>query len=128
MTIVQVGIDLTKQVFSVNAVDKVSKTIVMKPNGTTKELLIVIAALSRCVIDMKMCSGARFRARQFERFVTTVRLMAPKPVAPYRISGKCGNNGAADAAGICEAINRPSMRLVPIRSELRIWRVMAGMS
>lgn len=48
--------------------------------------------------------------------VNTVRLMAPKFVIPYRLSGKRGKNDAADAAAICEAVTRPSMRFVPIKS------------
>jgi len=43
----------------------------------------------------------------------TVRLMAPKFVAPYRLSGKAGKNDAADAAAICEAVQRPNMLLCP---------------
>jgi transposase len=47
----------------------------------------------------------------------TVRLMAPKFVAPYRLSGKRAKNDAADAAAICEAVQRPSIRFVPVKTE-----------
>ena len=46
----------------------------------------------------------------------TVRMMAPKFVVPYRMSGKRGKNDAADAAAICEAVTRPNMRFVPVKS------------
>jgi transposase len=66
---------------------------------------------------MEACSGAHHWARQFEQHGHTVRLMAPKLVSPYRMSGKRGKNDAADAAAICEAVARPSMRFVPIKNE-----------
>ena len=53
-----------------------------------------------------------------------VRLMAPKFIAPYRLSGKRGKNDAADAAAICEAVQRPNMRFVPVRSEDQQGRLM----
>jgi len=62
---------------------------------------------------MEACSGAHEWARQFERWGHTVRLMAPRFVAPYRKSGKNDDN---DAAAICEAVGRPSMRFVPVKS------------
>ena len=58
---------------------------------------------------MEACSGAHHWAREFAKFGHTVRLMAPKFVVPYRLSGKRGKNDAADAAAICEAITRPQM-------------------
>jgi transposase len=64
---------------------------------------------------MEACSGAHHWARQFARFGHTVRLMAPKFVTPYRMSGKRGKNDAADAAAICEAVTRPNMRFVPVK-------------
>jgi transposase len=54
----------------------------------------------------------------------TVRLMAPKFVTPYRMSGKRGKNDAADAAAICEAVQRPNMRFVPIKTEEQQSRLM----
>jgi transposase len=54
----------------------------------------------------------------------TVKLMAPKFVAPYRLSGKRGKNDAADAAAICEAVQRPNMRFVPVKSTEQQARLM----
>lgn len=65
---------------------------------------------------MEACSGSHHWARLFAAHGPTVRLMAPKFVVPYRLSGKRGKNDAADAAAICEAVTRPSMRFVPPKS------------
>jgi transposase len=64
---------------------------------------------------MEACSGAHHWARLFQAHGHTVRLMAPKFVTPYRLSGRRGKNDAADAAAICEAVQRPAMRFVPIK-------------
>ena len=62
--------------------------------------------------------------RSFQAHGHTVRLIAPKLVTPYRMSGKRGKNDAADAAAICEAAQRPNMRFVPIKSEEQQSRLM----
>ena len=69
-----------------------------------------------CLIGMEACSGAHHWARLFPAHGHTARLMAPKFVAPYRLSGKRGKNDAADAAAICEAVTRPSMHFVPSKT------------
>jgi transposase len=66
---------------------------------------------------MEACTGAHQWARQLAKLGHTPKLMAPKFVAPYRIQGKHGKNDANDAAAICEAVVRPHMRFVPIKSE-----------
>ena len=65
---------------------------------------------------METCSGAHYWAREFEKLGHTVRLMAPRFVAPYRMAGKRGKNDANDAQAICEAVARPTMRFVPIKN------------
>jgi transposase len=65
---------------------------------------------------MKACSGAHHWARLFAQHGHMVRLIAPKFVARYRMSGPRGKNDAADAAAICEAVRRPAMRFVPVKS------------
>ena len=65
---------------------------------------------------MEACSGGHHWARLFTAHGHTVRLIAPKFVAPYRMSGVRGKNDAADAAAICEAVQRPSMRFVPVKT------------
>ena len=66
---------------------------------------------------MEACSGAHHWARLFVQHGHTVRLMAPTFVAPYRMSGKRGKTDAADATAICEAVQRPNMRFVPVKSQ-----------
>ena len=114
--IVTIGIDLAKNVFAVHGVDATGKPVLLRPSAPRAKLLELIAALPPCLIGVEACSGAHHWAREFQRFGHTVRLMAPKFVAPYRLSGKRGKNDAADAAAICEAVTRPNMRFVPIKS------------
>ena len=116
MAIVTVGIDLAKNVFAVHGVDEVGKPALVRPEVPRAKLLELIANLPACLIGMEACSGAHHWAREFAKFGHTVRMMAPKFVVPYRMSGKRGKNDAADAAAICEAVTRPNMRFVPVRS------------
>lgn len=64
----------------------------------------LIANLPPCLIGMEACSAAHHWAREFSRFGQTVRMMVPKFIRPYRMSGKRGKNDAANAAAICEAV------------------------
>jgi len=116
MTIVTLGIDLAKNVFALHGVDAAGKPALVRPAVARAKLLELIASLAPCLIGMEACSGAHHWAREFARFGHTVRLIAPKFVVPYRLSGKRGKNDAADAAAICEAVSRPTMRFVPIKS------------
>ena len=114
--IVTIGIDLAKNVFAVHGVNETGKSALVRPSVPRAKLLELIAALPPCLIGVEACSGAHHWAREFEKFGHTVRLMAPKFVIPYRLSGRSGKNDAADAAAICEAVTRPNMRFVPIKS------------
>jgi transposase len=116
MAILYVGIDLAKSVFAVHGVNEAGKAELVRPSVARAKLLELIAALPPCVVGMEACTGAHHWARLFVSHGHTVRLMAPKFVAPYRLSGKRGKNDAADAAAICEAVQRPNMRFVPIKS------------
>ena len=115
--IITVGIDLAKNVFAVHGVDEAGKPALVKPKVAREQLHELIAQLPPCIIGMEACSGAHHWARQFRAHGHTVRLMAPKFVTPYRMSGKRGKNDAADAAAICEAVMRPAMRFVPVKEE-----------
>ena len=75
-----------------------------------------VGALPPCTIGIEAYSGAHHWARLFAAHGHTVKLMAPKLVAPYRMSGRRGKNDAADAAAICEAVQRPNMRFVPVKT------------
>lgn len=117
MAIVTVGIDLAKNVFAIHGVDEAGKAVLVKPRVARDQLVALIAQLPPCLIGMEACSGAHHWARVFQQRGHAVKLMAPKLVAPYRMSGKRGENDAADAAAICEAVTRPSMRFVPTKDE-----------
>ena len=116
MAIVTVGIDLAKNVFAVHGVDEAGKPALVRPVVKRAALLELIAKLAPCLIGMEACSGAHHWAREFAKFGHTCRLMAPKFVTPYRLSGKQGKNDAADAQAICEAVSRPNMRFVPVKT------------
>lgn len=116
MAIVTVGIDLAKNIFAVHGVGESGTTELVHPEVPRGKLIELVAAMPPCIIGMEACSGAHHWAREFAAFGHSVRLMAPKFVAPYRMSGKRGKNDAADAAAIAEAVTRPNMRFVPVKS------------
>jgi transposase len=131
MAIVTLGIDLAKNVFALHGVDATGRVALARPSVARAKLVEQVAGLAPCLIGMEACSGAHYWARQFAAHGHTVRLMAPKFVTPYRLSGKRGKNDAADAAAICEAVTRPSMRFVPAKSieqqcELMVHRARQG--
>lgn len=117
MAILYVGIDLAKNVFAVHGVNEAGKPGLVRPSVARAKLHELMALLPPCVIGMEACSGAHHWARLFMQHGHTVRLLAPKFVVPYRLSGKRGKNDAADAAAICEALQRPHMRFVPVKTE-----------
>ena len=117
MAILTVGIDLAKNVFALHGVNEAGKPELKRPAVPRAKLVELVAAFAPCTIGMEACSGAHHWARQFAAFGHTVRLMAPKFVAPYRQSGRRSKNDAADAAAICEAVQRPNMLFVPVKSE-----------
>jgi transposase len=98
MTILTVGIDTAKNVFAVHGVDEEGKVQLRQPKVARGKLKELVAALPPCTIGIEACTGSHYWARQFAAYGHTVRLMAPKLVSPYRMSGKAGKNDAADAA------------------------------
>lgn len=124
MTILYVGIDLAKNVFAVHGVNEAGKPELVRPTVPRARLHELIASLAPCTIGMEACSGAHHWARLFAQSGHTVKLIAPKFVVPYRLSGKRGKNDAADAAAICEALQRPAMRFVPLKSQDQQVRLM----
>lgn len=107
-----VGIDLAKNVFSLHGVDSHGNVLVRRTISRSK-LLSFVAQLPPCVIGVEACSGAHEWARQFRQLGHDARLMSARFVRPYRKSGK---NDGNDAEAICEAVSRPSMRFVPIKT------------
>jgi len=112
MKVTTLGIDLAKSIFRLHGVDG-RGAVVLRRQVTRKQLLPFLAKLSPCLIGMEACAGAHYWAREVEKLGHTVRLMSPHFVAPYRKSQK---NDGNDAAAIGEAVGRPSMRFVPVKS------------
>jgi len=124
MSIVFVGIDLAKNVFALHGVNATGAVQLRQPKVARGKLNEVVATLPACTIGIEACSGAHHWARLFAAHGHSVKLMAPKLVTPYRMSGKRGKNDAADAAAICEAVQRPNMRFVPVKTEEQQSRLM----
>ena len=116
MAILTVGIDLAKNVFALHGVNEAGKPELLQPRVPRTKLHALVASLPPCAIGIEACSGAHHWARLFQAHGHTVLLIAPKLVTPYRMSGKRGKNDAADAAAICEAVSRPNMRFVPVKT------------
>ena len=112
MKITTIGIDLAKNVFQVHGVDAHGKAV-LKKSLKRAQMAAFFANLPPCLVGMEACAGAHHWARKLQSFGHTVRLMAPQFVKPYVKSNK---NDAADAQAICEAVTRPSMRFVAIKS------------
>ncbi len=106
------GIDLAKNSFSLHGVNA-NGEVVLRRSLSRAKLSELVAQLQPCLIGMEACSGAHEWARCFSASGHTVKLMAAKFVMPYRKSGK---NDGNDAEAICEAVARPNMRFVPVKS------------
>jgi len=120
MHIVTLGIDLAKNVFGVHGVDAGGKAVLVRAGVARAKRAEVVASLPPCRIGMEACTGAHHWARMFAGHGHRVRRMAPKFVAPYRLSGKRGKNEAANAQAICEAVTRPQMRFVPVKGNRKV--------
>ena len=108
-----IGLDLAKHFFQVHGV-AANGSVVEKRRLRRNQVLAFFAKLPSCVVGMEACATAHFWARELRRLGPDVRLIPPQYVKPYVRRGK---NDAADAAAICEAVSRPSMRYVPIKTE-----------
>lgn len=112
MNITTVGVDLAKSVFQVHGVDERGKTVLRKQLKRS-EMLCYFANLPPCLIGMEACGSAHYWARELTKLGHTVRLMAPQFVKAYVKTNKSDRN---DAEAICEAVARPSMRYVPVKT------------
>jgi transposase len=110
----RVGIDLAKNVFQLHGVDRHGKAIWRRRLTRDKWLKVLLGKVEPgCEIGMEACAGAHHWARQLQAKGFTVRLIAPQFVKPYVKSNK---NDANDAEAVCEAMSRPSMRFVAIKT------------
>jgi len=108
-----IGLDIAKSVFQVHGVD-VDGAVVIRKRVTRAKVLEYFAALPSCLIGIEACPSAHHWSRILQALGHTVRLMPPSYVKAYL---KRSKNDANDAAAICEAVTRPSMRFVPTKSE-----------
>src|ERR1017187_7457494 len=113
MKITRVGLDIAKQVFQVHGVDERGKVAVRKQLARAKVLEFFVQ-MPPCLIGIEACSSSHYWGREVTTLGHTVRLMAAQFVIPYR---KRSKNDANDAEAICEAVGRPNMRFVAIKSE-----------
>ena len=112
MQITTIGLDLAKHVFQVHAVDTAG-VVVLRKALRRAQVLPFFAKLAPCLIGIEACGTSHYWARELIRLGHEVRLMPPAYVKPYV---KRGKTDAADAAAICEAVTRPTMRFVPVKS------------
>jgi transposase len=112
MQITTIGLDIAKNVFQVHGIDAEEKVVVRKQLRRSK-LMAFFEALPRCLIGIEACATAHYWARELTKLGHEVRLMPAKDVKAYV---KRNKNDAADAAAICEAVRRPTMRFVRIKS------------
>jgi transposase len=111
--IIRIGLDIAKSVFEVHAVNAQEQVVVRRPLRR-HQLLNWFAKQPACLIGMEACGTANHWARELSALGHTVRLIPPAYAKPYVRRNK---NDAADAAAICEAVSRPTMRFVPIKTE-----------
>lgn len=112
---ITVGLDLAKSVFQVHGVDR-EGSVVLRRKLRRSQVLAFFTGLKPCLVGMEACSGAHYWARELLELGHEVRIMPPAYVKPYV---KRGKTDAVDAAAICEAVTRPTMRFVPVKSAER---------
>jgi transposase len=112
MEITTIGLDLAKSVFQVHGVDATGQ-VVIRRSLRRSQMMPFFARLPSCLIGMEACGTSHFWARELIKLGHQVRLMPPAYVKPYV---KRGKTDAADAEAVCEAVRRPTMRFVPVKS------------
>src|ERR1700689_5320023 len=112
MEVTTIGLDIAKNVFQVHGIDASEKVVVRKQLRRS-QVIAFFAALPPCLIGMEACATAHYWARELKKLGHEVRLMPAKDVKAYV---KRNKNDAADAEAICEAVRRPTMRFVGIKS------------
>lgn len=110
--ITRIGLDIAKNIFVLCAVNEHGKTVKRQTLARSK-VLDFFAQTEPCLVGIESCASSQHWAREIGKFGHDVKLMNPKFVVPYRKSGK---NDANDAEAICEAVGRPNMRFVPVKS------------
>jgi transposase len=111
--VITIGLDIAKSVFQVHGVDGVGAVVIRKRVSRAK-MLEFFATLPRCLIGIEACPAGHHWARELQAMGHTVKLMPPSYVKAYL---KRSKNDANDAAAICEAVTRPSMRFVAVKTK-----------
>jgi transposase len=112
MTITTVGLDIAKQVFQVHGVDDRGQTVARRRLRRT-EVRRYFAQRPPCLVGIEACHSSHYWGRTLTALGHTVRLIPPQYVRPFVRGGK---NDARDAEGICEAVSRPAMRVVSLKT------------
>jgi transposase len=112
MEITTIGLDIAKRVFQAHGADATGKAV-LRRKLQRAEVLAFFASLPPCLVGIEACSTAHHWAREIRALGHDVRLMPASYVKPYV---KRGKTDAADAEAICEAVTRPTMRFVPIKT------------
>jgi transposase len=112
MQITTIGLDIAKNVFQVHGIDTAEKVVVRK-QLRRGQVMKFFAALPPCLVGMEACATAHYWARELTKLGHEMRLMPAKDVKAYV---KRNKNDAADAEAICEAVRRPTMRFVQVKS------------
>ena len=112
MQITTIGLDIAKNVFQVHGIDSEGR-VVLRRKVRRDQLLALLGGLEPCLIGMEACATAHHWARELEALGHRVKLMPPAYVKAYV---KRNKNDAADAEAICEAVTRPTMRFVAVKS------------
>src|SRR5207342_449572 len=107
-----IGLDIAKSVFQVHGVDA-QGNVVVRRQLRRRQVLPFFKKLPSCLVGVEACATSHHWSRQLRALGHTVRLMPPAYVKPYM---KRQKNDAADAEAICEAVTRPTMRFVPVKS------------
>jgi len=111
--VITIGLDIAKSVFQVHGVDSAGAVVIRKRVSRAK-VSVLFADLPPCLIGIEACPSAHHWGRELESLGHTVRLMPPSYVKAYL---KRSKNDANDAEAICEAVTRPSMRFVALKTK-----------
>jgi transposase len=107
-----IGLDIAKSVFQVHGVDATGK-VVLRKKLTRSRMLEFFGKLPKCLVGIEACASSHYWARELIALGHEVKLMPAQYVKPYV---KRGKNDAADAEAICEAVTRPTMRFVGVKT------------
>jgi len=112
MQVSTIGFDIAKNVFQIHGIDASERVVFNKPLRRS-QVLPFLAKIPPCLIGMEACASAHYWARELKKLGHDVRLMPAKDVKAYV---KRNKNDAVDAAACCEAVRRPTVRTVPVKT------------